>query len=81
MTIIDRTFHTVGRAVKGAVTATAEVPAPALAMSAIGLFGLVDWPVVVAVSGSAFVLHRAGLIGNKAGPIEATEGAAAAGAD
>ena len=58
MNVISRALRTTGRTVKGVATATAEVPAPALVVSAIGLFGLVDWPVVLAVSGGAFVWQR-----------------------
>lgn len=58
MSVIGRTLRTAGRTIKGAATTTAEVPAPALAMSALGLFGLVEWPLVVAVGAGALVLQR-----------------------
>jgi NAD/NADP transhydrogenase alpha subunit len=58
MNFVTRTFRTLGRTVRGAVTATAEVPTAALVVSTIGMFGLIDWPIVVGVSAGAMVLQR-----------------------
>lgn len=58
MSFVSRTFRRLGRTVRGAATATAEVPTAALVVSTIGMFGLVDWPIVVSVSAGALVLQR-----------------------
>lgn len=58
MSVINKTVRTVEHTVRGAATRTAEVPTAALAASALGLIGLIDWPIVVAVGAGAFVVQR-----------------------
>jgi NAD/NADP transhydrogenase alpha subunit len=73
MNFVTRTFRTLGRTVRGAVTATAEVPTAALVVSTIGMFGLVDWPIVVSVSAGALVLQRIARTPDESSDVEASQ--------
>lgn len=50
---------------RGLGTSSTAVPAAALAVVAVGAAGLVDWPILLAVGGSALVLQRIGRAGNE----------------
>jgi hypothetical protein len=43
---------------RGASSGSHSTPAAALALGAIGVTGLVEWPVLLAVGGGALLLHR-----------------------
>src|SRR4051794_16199327 len=73
MNFVTRTFRTLGRTVRGVATATAEVPTAALVVSTIGMFGLVDWPIVVGVSAGALVLQRIARTPDESSDVEASQ--------
>lgn len=45
---------------RGISSGSHSTPAAALALSALGVAGLVEWPILLAVGGGALVLHRLG---------------------
>jgi hypothetical protein len=49
---------------RGVSTGRRSTPAAALTLGAVGVVGLIEWPLVVAVGGGALVLRRLGRPGN-----------------
>lgn len=57
---------------RGINSGSHSTPAAALAIGALGVAGLIEWPVLLAVGGGALVLHRLNRNGKGQSPAKAT---------